>query len=66
MPADKTSGGMGTAMVMIRLKMEIAARKPAKIMIDVRDQERRRKSPTDVQMPMPANAANITAPATTN
>src|ERR1700674_5810196 len=61
-----TSGGMGTAMVISRLKMEPAARKPAKTRIDMRAQERRRKSPTEVQMPMPASAANIAAPAITN
>ena len=53
-------------MVISRLKREPAARNPAKTRIDVRAHERRRKSPTEVQMPMPANATNITAPAITN
>ena len=65
MPAV-VSGGRGTAVVITRVKMENAARKPAKTRIDVRAHERRRKSPTEVQMPMPASATNITAPAITN
>ena len=59
-PAD-VPGGMGTARIARRLKTKIAARKPAKIRIDVRAHERRRKSPTEVQMPMPASATNIAA-----
>jgi hypothetical protein len=53
-------------MVISRLKMQPAARKLAKTRIDVRAQGRRRKSPTEVQMPRTASATNIRAPAITN
>ena len=60
------SGGMGTAMLISRLKMQLTTRKPAKIRIDVRAHDRSRISPTEVQTPMTAKAAHIAAPAITN
>jgi hypothetical protein len=58
--------GTGIVMVSSKHKAEPAATNPEKTRTDVRAQERNRKRPTAVQMPMAANAANITAPPTTN
>jgi hypothetical protein len=57
---------MGMAIVSSRLNKEVAARKPAKITIDVRAHERMRKSPTAVQMPRAPSRVIITALTMTN
>ena len=54
-------GGIGMTVITSRLKVKVAARKPAKIRIDMRAHGRSRKSPTEVQLPMPANTRNIAA-----
>jgi hypothetical protein len=62
----ENSGGKGTAMVKRRQKRQPTTTKPAKMRIDVRAHDRRRNSPTEVHIPMTANAAHIAAAAITN
>ena len=57
------SGGMRTTIVASRVRADHAPRKPAKIRMDVRAQERRRKTPIAVQIPRAASAAVIAAAA---
>jgi hypothetical protein len=63
---EGTSGGIGMILLTSKAMMHHAAVKPAKIRIVVRAHDRRRKSPTEVQMPKQASAAIIAVPAMAN